>query len=203
MTAAARGGEKHLRPQVRGGTVRRPALLERLIRDDPRRIVSVIAPAGYGKTTLLAQWAEASSQDFAWLSLEDADNDPKVLLAGIAEALDAIEPVDKRVFEALASPYSSALGSVLPRLESALWSMSSPVVLVLDDVHLLRNTEGRAALAVLADSVPDRSRLVLAGRSEPPVRTARLRAEGRILEIGPADLALTGRRGRRCCVRPH
>src|ERR1700749_492753 len=171
MTADGRGGEKRLRPQVRGGIVRRSALMERLGKDDPRRIVSVIAPAGYGKTTLLAQWAEASGLDFAWLSLEEADNDPKVLLAGIAEALDGIEPVDKRVFEALASPYSSALGSVLPRLGSALWSMSKPVVLVLDDAHLLRNPEGRAALAVLADSVPDQSRLVLSGRAEPPVRT--------------------------------
>src|ERR1700759_1758516 len=101
MTAEGHGGGKRLRPQVRGGIVRRSALMERLVKDDPRRIVSVIAPAGYGKTTLLAQWADASGQEFAWLSLEDADNDPKVLLAGIAKALDAIEPVDKRVFEAL------------------------------------------------------------------------------------------------------
>src|ERR1700744_4538036 len=173
MAADGRGGERRLRAPGRGGLVRRSALMERLVKDDPRRIVSVIAPAGYGKTTLLAQWAEASGLDFAWLSLEEADNDPKVLLAGIAEALDAIEPVDKRVCEALASPYSSALGSVLPRLGSALWSRSAPVVLVLDDVHLLRNTEGRAALAVLADSGPDHSRLGLSGRAGPPGRAAR------------------------------
>jgi ATP/maltotriose-dependent transcriptional regulator MalT len=69
--------------------------------------------------------------------------------------------------------------------------MSSPVVLVLDDVHTLHNQECRAALSVLADHVPGGSRLVLAGRSQPPLRMARLRAEGRILEIGAGDLSLT------------
>jgi LuxR family maltose regulon positive regulatory protein len=67
--------------------------------------------------------------------------------------------------------------------------MISPIVLVLDDVHLLRNSECRAALSVLADHVPDGSRLALAGRAGPPLRIARLRAEGKILEIGPNDLA--------------
>jgi LuxR family maltose regulon positive regulatory protein len=69
--------------------------------------------------------------------------------------------------------------------------MSSPVVLVLDDVHALHDPECRAAVSVLADHVPGGSRLVLAGRAEPPVRVARLRAEGRILEIGPDKLSLT------------
>jgi len=69
--------------------------------------------------------------------------------------------------------------------------MTSPVVLVLDDVHLLRNREGQAALSVLADHVPGGSRLALSGRAEPPLRTGRLRAEGRLLEIGPSDLSLT------------
>src|SRR5204863_377064 len=80
-----------------------------------------------------------------------------------AEALDAVEPVGERVFGALASPGSSVLGSVVPRLGSALASMISPVVLVLDDVHVLRNFECRAAVSVLADHVPAGSRLVLAG----------------------------------------
>jgi ATP/maltotriose-dependent transcriptional regulator MalT len=114
-----------------------------------------------------------------------------VLLAYIAEALNAIEPLDERVFAALASPVSSVPGSVVPRLGSAFSSMTSPVVLVLDDEHVLRNSECRAALAVLADHVPAGSRFVLAGRAERPLRIARLRAEGRLLEIGPGDLPLS------------
>ena len=176
---------------MRPGTVRRSSLIERLARGDPRPIVSVVAPPGYGKTTLLSQWAERNGQAFAWVSVDEADNDPKVLLTYVAEALDAVEPIDGRVFDALASPVSSVPGSVVPRLGSAFSSMTSPVVLLLDDVHALHNSECRAALSVLADHVPGGSRLALAGRAEPPLRVARLRAEGRILEIGPGDLSLT------------
>ncbi len=180
------------RPPARPGSVRRSPLIERLARGDSGPIVSVVAPAGYGTSTLLSQWAEHIGQAFAWVSVDEADNDPKVLLRYVAEALDAVEPVGGWVFDALASPASSVPGSVVPRLGSAFAAMTSPVVLVLDDVHLLRNSECRAALSVLADHVPGGSRLVFAGRDEPPLRVARLRAEGRILEIGPGDLSLTG-----------
>jgi LuxR family transcriptional regulator, maltose regulon positive regulatory protein len=179
------------RPQPRPGTVCRSSLIEVLVREDSRPIVSVVAPAGYGKTTLLAQWAERTGHAFAWVSVDERDNDPKVLLTYIAAALDAVEPVDGRVFDTLASPRSSVPGSVVPRLGSAFAAMTAPVVLVLDDVHLLHNRECRAALSVLADHVPSGARLVLAGRTEPPLRVARLRAEGRITEIGRADLSLS------------
>jgi LuxR family transcriptional regulator, maltose regulon positive regulatory protein len=182
---------KLLPPLARPGTVRRLPLLDRLADGDPRRIISVVAPPGYGKTTLLSQWAGQGGRAFAWVSVDERDNDPKVLLTYVAEALDAVEPVGGRVFDVLASAGSSVPGSVVPRLGSAFASMTVPVVLVLDDVHLLHDQECRAALSVLADHVPEGARLVLAGRTEPPLRVARLRAEGRILEIGPADLSLT------------
>jgi LuxR family maltose regulon positive regulatory protein len=182
---------KLLRPLARPGAIGRSSLIERLRRGDRCPIVSVVAPPGYGKTTLLSQWAEANGQPFAWVSVDEADNDPKVLLSYVAEALDAVEPIDERVFDALASPSSSVPGSVVPRLGSAFSSMTAPVVLVLDDVHVLHSREGQAALSVLADHVPDGSRLALSGRAEPPLRVGRLRAEGKILEIGPRDLSLT------------
>ena len=179
------------RPLLRPGIVDRPLLIERLARGDYRPIVSVVAPPGYGKSTLLSQWAERSTQPFAWVTVEEPDNDPKVLLTYVAEALDEIEPIDERVFDALASSASSVPGSVVPRLGLALASMFSPVVLVLDDVHVLHNRECLSALSVLADHVPPGSRLVVAGRADLLPRVARLRAEGRILEIGPRDLSLT------------
>jgi len=178
------------RPVARPGTVSRASLVHRLARADSPSIVSVVAPSGYGKTTLLSQWAERDAQAFAWVSLDERDNDPKVLLSYVAAALDAVQSVGDQVFEALVSPTSSVPGTVVPRLGSAFWSMTVPVVLVLDDVHLLRNTECRDALSVLADHVPPGSRLVLAGRDAPPLRIARLRVQGRILEIGPGDLSL-------------
>src|ERR1022692_3500724 len=134
------------RPVMRPGTVGRSLVIERLARGDRCPIVSVVAPPGYGKTTLLAQWAERNGLAFAWVSVEAPDNDPKVLLSYIAEALDAVEPIDGRVFGALASPVSSVPGSVVPRLGAAFSSMTSPVVLVLDDVHALHNSECRAAV---------------------------------------------------------
>jgi LuxR family maltose regulon positive regulatory protein len=179
------------RPSARPGTIGRSSLIEKLARENSRPVVSVVAPAGYGKTTLLAQWAERNGQAFAWVQVDEQDNDPKVLLRYVAEALDAIEPVGERVFDALASPKSSVPGSVVPRVGVAFASMTMPVVLILDDVHLLHNRQCRTALSVLADHVPSGSRLVLSGRNEPPLRIARLRAEGRVLEIGPGDLSLT------------
>src|SRR5262249_33678926 len=169
-------------PPTRPGAVDRSPLIDRLSEDDARPIVSVVAPAGYGKTTLLSQWAARGGPAFAWVSVDERDNDPKVLLTYVAAALDRVAPVDPRVFTALASR-SSVSGAGVPRVGSAFASMTAPVVLVLDDVHLLSNRESRAALSVLADHVPDGSRLVLAGREEPPLRLGWLRTARRIAEI--------------------
>jgi LuxR family transcriptional regulator, maltose regulon positive regulatory protein len=75
-------------------------------------------------------------------------------LSYVAEALDTVEPIDEQVFGALASAGSSVPGLVVPRLGTAFASMTSPVVLILDDVHVLHNSQCRAALSVLADHVP-------------------------------------------------
>src|ERR1700730_5960286 len=135
-------GSKLRRLLVRQGTGHRSSLIKRLAQGDGRPVVSVVAPPGYGKTTVLSQWAEHNGQSFAWVSLDEQDNDPKVLLTYVAEALNAVEPID---------------------------------------VHALRNRECQAALSVLADHVPGGSQLAMAGRFRPPLRLARLRAEGRIL----------------------
>src|SRR5690242_10351926 len=141
-------GSKLQRPFIRPGTVDRSPLIERLTEGDLYPIISVVAPPGYGKTTLLSQWAERGCHAFAWVSVDEGDNDPKVLLTYIAEALDAVEPISGRVFDALASMESSVPGVVIPRLASEFRSMSSPTALVLDDVHVLRNRECRAAVSV-------------------------------------------------------
>src|SRR5271169_338364 len=124
---------KFRRPPLRPGTVTRSFLIDQLRQGDSGPIVSVVAPSGYGKTTLLSQWAERNGRSFAWVSVDERDNDPKILLSYVAEALDAVEPIDGRVFDALISSESSVPGTVVPRLGSAFSSMTSPVVLVLDD----------------------------------------------------------------------
>jgi LuxR family maltose regulon positive regulatory protein len=178
-------------PVLRPGTVGRPRLLGLRAPGNLRPVVSVVAPPGFGKTTLLAQWAEHGDLAFAWVSVEEPDNDPKVLLSYIAEALNTVAPIGEEVFAALASPGSSVLGTVVPRLEAAFSAMTAPVALVLDDVHVLHNRECQAALSALADHVPPGSHLILAGRAQPPVRLARLRAEAKLTEIGPTDLVLS------------
>ena len=113
-------------PLLRPGTVVRSSLIEQLAKRDACPIVSVVAPAGYGKTTLLSQWAERNGQDFGWVSVDEKDNDPKVLLSYVTEALDAIEPISERVFDALTSPGSSVPGSVVPRLCTPSSTTRSP-----------------------------------------------------------------------------
>ena len=178
-------------PPAAPGSVRRASLIERLAREESRPVVSLVAPPGYGKTTLLSQWSGQSERPFAWVSVDERDNNPGILLMDIARALDAIEPIDERVFDLLAVPATAASGGVLDALNSALESMTSPVVLVLDGVHALFAPECRAVVSVLADRVRGGSRLALASRSQPPVRVAPLRAAGRIIELGPKDLALS------------
>jgi hypothetical protein len=125
-------------------SVRRTSLIDRLMREVSRPIVSVVAPAGYGKTTLLVQWAERSGQAVAWVSVDEQDNDSKGLLGAVARALDAVRPVARPVFDALASPASSVPCSVMPRLGNAFAAMTVPVPVILDDMHVLHSSECRA-----------------------------------------------------------
>jgi LuxR family transcriptional regulator, maltose regulon positive regulatory protein len=147
-------------PCTRPNLVPRIPLLDLLEASSHTPMVVVLAPPGYGKTTLLAQWADRDPRRFTWLTIGHHDNDPSVLLRHIAAAVDRIEPA------------------------------ALPVVLVLDDLHLLENGEGLRVVGRLIDDLPTGSQLAIASRGEPPLPLARLRAEGRVLEIGPDDLAM-------------
>jgi LuxR family maltose regulon positive regulatory protein len=178
-------------PTLRDGLVNRSALVSRLRGPTSARVVSITAPAGYGKTTLLAQWAAEDQRPFAWLSLDDRDNDPATFLTYLSAAVDGIKPVDAGVFRAAASGASSLWTIGLPRLGAALAAIGKPIVLVLDDVHELRDRDCLDALEPIAKHLPEGSHLVLAGRGENGLPLARLRAEGRLLAIAPSDLALS------------
>ena len=117
-------------PIARPESVRRTRVLDRLDTDRDRPIVSVVAPPGYGKTTLLTQWAERSTARVAWLSVDEGDNDPESLLAYAAAALDRVEPIDLEWFRRPAPRGLSVASSVVPQLAGAMYSMSQPVVAV-------------------------------------------------------------------------
>jgi LuxR family transcriptional regulator, maltose regulon positive regulatory protein len=181
--------ESKLRPpQLRSGTVSRTTLLETLETPGAPPIISISAPPGYGKTTLLTQWTSRSRRAFAWVSLDDLDNDPVVLLGSIAGALDRVLPLDPVIFDDLVS--GASVATVLSRLGAALAGMEHSFVLVLDDLHALTNQQSLDAIDGLVDLMPPGSQLVLCGRAVSPGLLATLRAQRRVREIGPSALRM-------------
>jgi LuxR family transcriptional regulator, maltose regulon positive regulatory protein len=181
---------KLYQPTVRPGVVPRPRLLAHLRAAREVPTVAVVAPAGYGKTTLLALWAQADNRPFAWLSLDEHDNDPFVLLTHLAVALDRISPLPPETFDALRSVGVSIPATVVPRLGAALARLPNPLVLVVDDVHQLRDGPSLDALVTLVGHVRGTTQVALAGRGM-PAPLVRPRTQGRVMEIGVADLAFT------------
>ena len=175
-------------PVTRPGIVARTALVDRLAAAQAP-VVTVVAPPGYGKTTLLAQLAERVWPRVAWVSCDDGDNDPVVLLSALAVALDRIEPIDPAVFWALAS--SGAGITAVPRFVSAIASMRLPVTVVLDHTEAVTNKGCLNTIAELVLHLPLGWRFALASRTVAPLPTARLRAQGGIVEVGAEDLAMS------------
>ena len=181
---------KLYQPRIRPGVISRPQLLAQLTAARSVPTVAVQAPAGYGKTTLLALWGEADDRPFAWVSLDPHDNDPIVLLTHLAVALDRISPLPAEVFDVLCSAGVSLPATVVPRLSAALSSVPHPLVLVVDDVHHLRDGPSLDALVTLVAHVRGATQIALAGRSM-PVPLARHRAQGHVVEISAENLAFT------------
>ena len=184
--------ESKLRPpRTSGRGIPRTALVEQLNRADDTPIVMLCAGPGYGKTTALAQWALSREQrPFAWVSVDQHDNDPVVLLTYVAVAVDRLEPIDRGVFEALASPGASVEATVVPRLGAALASLDRPVVLGLDDVHTIGNPQCIDAIVALAGHVAEGSQLALSARDRSALPLGLLRTRGLGLELGPDDLRM-------------
>ena len=176
-------------PQIRPGTVAKADVMARLCASRSP-FATVVAPAGYGKTTLLARWAEADPRPFAWVALDAGDDDALVLLRHIAAAIHRVEPVGQAVFEALSGPGGSAWTSRVPRVGSALTKLERPLVLVLDDLHAVANPVCLDAIAALIGYVPAGSQIAIAGREAPELPLARWRARGLLDEIGVSDLRL-------------
>ncbi len=172
-----------LRPDA---TIERSSLLERLRASSQRSVVSVVAPAGYGKTTLLTQWAAVDGRPFAWVTLDERDDDPVLLLRYVVAALErglGADPARAR------RPRSA---SALVARVATLLEEAPPAVLVLDDVHAVAAAT-LDVIGVLAREVPPGSQIVLSGRKECTALVARRRASGDVVEIGQEGLALTGR----------
>jgi LuxR family maltose regulon positive regulatory protein len=179
-------------PRPRPGFVARPRLVERLAEGTTRELVLVCTPAGFGKTTLLADWARGGRRPVAWLSLDEGDNDPARFWRHVAAALDGVVPgIAERVTALLVGLQPTAFGAVAAALVNELAGSSDEAVLVLDDYHLIDAPPVHASLGFLLEHPPASLRLVLASRADPPLPLARLRARGQLAELRERDLRFT------------
>jgi LuxR family maltose regulon positive regulatory protein len=175
-------------PRPRPGFLVRLRLLERLTQGTAGALTLVCAPAGFGKTSLLGDWARRSRQPVAWLSLDGGDGDPARFWRYVAAALDGLRPGVARRVEALFQGGQPPLEAVLAVLVNELVQGSGEVVLVLDDYHLVEEPAVHDGLAGLLERLPGQLRLVVASRADPPLPLARLRARGQLVELREADL---------------
>jgi LuxR family maltose regulon positive regulatory protein len=176
-------------PRSHKGTVRRTRLLRDIRAARDRRLVSIVAPAGYGKTQMLAQWATADGRAVAWLTADDSDNDPVTLLTYLAASLGQVVPIEAGLFDAIASPAVSARASV-GRLVATLDRATASVLLVIDDAHRIRDRTCLDVLAELIGHVPDRCAVAIASREPADLPFPRWRAEGWLLELGSDALRM-------------
>ncbi|HSP19218.1 MAG TPA: AAA family ATPase, partial [Myxococcaceae bacterium] len=160
-------------------------ILRRLEQAAPGQVVVVSAPAGYGKTLLLVEWARASEHPrTAWVSLHGDHNDPRLLWGDIANSLLDLPSIDSDLRLQTSVGLSTLPGNrVVEMLADTVAALDVPVRLVLDDVQELAGRDVQRELSRLVQLSPLNLQLVLASRSDPPVSIPRLRLEGRLHEL--------------------
>ncbi len=182
-------------PALRQEWVQREDLVGYLAGCSSSRLVLVAAPAGFGKTTAVAQWAASTIEDrpFAWVSLDRGDDDPARLWWHVVSALQRACPQfgGGDILRALHSPEPDISGTVLPGLANTLAGLPAPVVVVLDDYHVISDPSCHDQVGFLLSHLLAGVQLVLATRADPPLPLARLRAAGELAEIRTHQLRFT------------
>ncbi len=163
--------------------MRRERLTSRLGGAEAPSLTLVSAPAGFGKTTLLAEWLAGTGRT-AWLSLDAGNNDRVVFWAYVIAALQTVEPAILGSSPASVEPALAALLNQLDALEDDL-------VLVLDDYHVIASSDIHEQLTFLLEHLPPEMHLVIGSRADPPLPLPRLRARGELVELRAADLRFT------------
>jgi LuxR family maltose regulon positive regulatory protein len=195
---------KYHTPSPRPNLVPRPRLIEKLNRALvlEHRLTLISAPAGFGKTTLLSDWAGTVERPVAWLSLDEGDNDPARFLAYLVAAL---QQVDKAIGQsALSFPRTPPMSLAAPpqvnehanealvaALVNDIAEAATPFVLALDDYHLIHASPIHHAIRLLLDHQPAQLLLAISTREDPPLPLPRLRARGQMTEVRTAELVLT------------
>lgn len=196
-------------PSLPTRIVTRPRLLERLCSQPDRRLTLICAPAGFGKTTLLAEWIhhaqgypgqdrldaslpDIRQTDFAWLALNEQDNDLRTFLRYLVAALQTVDgELGEGVMPVLEAAQTPEPRYVINHLINELASRNHRLVLTLDDYHIIDNPAVHKILTYLIDHQPSQLHLVVTSRFDPPLPLSRLRVRQQILELRAADLRFT------------
>ena len=181
-------------PGTHPALVARPRLAEQLDQGLGRGLILACAPAGYGKTALLADWARRGRRPIAWLSLDTADNDPARFWRYVLAALDRACPgIGGRVGPLLGPPAPVSFDRLVEALinEVAARLGDGEALLVLDDYHVISSEPVHSSLRFLLEQRPPGLRLILASRSDPPLSLPRYRARGQLAELRAAELRFT------------
>ena len=178
-------------PLLPAARIRRPRILRTLDGGESTRVTLVAAPAGYGKTTAVRAWCESRRAPVAWVTLDVGDNDPERLWTYVATAVD-------RVREGLGRGASHRLRSAGEPVEAAvdelvdgLRAFERELIVVLDELEAVTDPDCLASIDHAAERLPANARLVLIARSDPALRTARLRVGGSLVELRADELAFT------------
>ena len=182
-------------PRWRPGLVSRPRLIERLDQVIERKLTLVSAPAGFGKTTMLAEWlaaSPASERPAAWVSLDQSDNDPALFWAYFIAALQTVRSgVGENALSLLHSPQPPPIESVLTILINDINAIQDDFALILDDYHVIDAEPVHSAVTFLVDHLPPQMHLLIASRADPQLPLSRLRGRGELAELRAADLRFT------------
>lgn len=197
---------KLYRPQLRSGLVSRPHLIIQLNQGLSGKLTLLSAPAGFGKTTLLAEWINDlrstildlrlpeghQNRQFAWLSLDEHDNDLTRFMSYLVAALQsAAATVGQSALPRLQSTQAIATETILTLLINDLNQLEFRIGLILDDYHFISNPAIHTALAFLLEHLPPQLHLIIASRSDPPLALSRWRVRGELNELRAADLRFT------------
>ncbi|WP_220192639.1 LuxR C-terminal-related transcriptional regulator [Ktedonospora formicarum] len=179
-------------PWRRGELVVRARLVARLEQAKRYTLTLLSTPAGFGKTFLLAEWFSSTTLPCTWLSLDEGDDEFTRFWRYIIATLQTLYPqVGGDALGFLLAPQSLPAASILISLLNDLATIPSDMILVLDDYHVLTSDEVHNSLAFFLERVPPQIHLVIAGRTDPPLPLARLRAHGGLLELRTLDLRFT------------
>ncbi|HEY1354227.1 MAG TPA: LuxR C-terminal-related transcriptional regulator [Ktedonobacteraceae bacterium] len=176
-------------PSLRPHILPRPHLVAEINKGLDFKLTLISAPAGFGKTTLLSEWACQRMPPLIWISLSESDNDPAQFWTYVSMALASLsEQVASRVLELLSHGRYEAIQT---ELTNVLVSLPQEFVLVLDDYHTIQNEAIHTAVISLLEYLPWHIRVVIASRTRPPFPLSRLRAYRQLYELRPADLLFT------------